>query len=61
MADMKVTIAERDIGDFYQMVRDYSLQRGNTFHYLWNELKQRYPNIAKNYDDCEDIQELINK
>jgi len=53
MADIQVTIAERDIGDFYQMVRDYSLQRGNTFHYLWNELKQRFPDIAKNYGDNE--------
>ena len=51
MADLHVIIAERDLGDFYQMVRDYSLQRGNTFHYLLNELKQHYPHIAKNYGD----------
>ena len=53
MENLTIEIPERDIGDFYQMVREYSLNRGNTFHYLWNELKQRFPNMAKNYGDNE--------
>lgn len=47
MADLRVTIAERDLGDFYRMLRDFRRNRGNTFAYLQIELEQRYPKLKE--------------
>jgi hypothetical protein len=49
MADLRVTIAEHDLGDFYQMLRDFRRNRGNTFAYLQIELEQRYPKLKERY------------
>ena len=49
MADLRVIIAERDLGDFYQMLRDYRRHRGNTFAYLQIEMEQRYPKLKERY------------
>ena len=49
MADLRVTIAERDLGDFYRMLRDFRRNRGNTFAYLQIELEQRYPKLKERY------------
>lgn len=51
MADLRVTIAERDLGDFYRMLRDFRRNRGNTFAYLQIELEQRYPKLKERYGD----------
>lgn len=49
MADLRVTIAERDLGDFYRMLRDNRRNRGNTFAYLQIELEQRYLKQKERY------------
>lgn len=48
-----MTIAERDIGDFYRMVRDYRRNRGNTFVYLQTDLEERYPKLKEKFGDDE--------
>ena len=50
MADIQVTIAEHDIGDFYRMLRDFRWNRGNTFAYLQTEIEKRYPKLKERYD-----------
>ncbi len=54
MADLRVTIAERDLGDFYRMLRDFRRNRGNTFAYLQIELEQRYPKLKERYGDSSE-------
>lgn len=49
--DFRLTIAEQDLPDFYYMVRWFTKNVGNTFHYLWIYLRKRYPNIAEAYGD----------
>lgn len=55
MSDLRVTIAERDIGDFYRMVRDYRRNRGNTFAYLQLDLEERYPQLKEKYGTEETV------
>ena len=50
-SDLPLTINYEDMGDFYYMVRWFSKEKGNTFHYLWNFLKHQYPQIAQAYGD----------
>lgn len=54
MADLRVTIAERDLGDFYRMLRDFRRNRGNTFAYLQIELEERYPKLKERYGDTHE-------
>lgn len=51
MSDLRINIAERDIGDFYRMLRDYRRNRGNTFAYLQIDLEERYPKLKERYGD----------
>jgi hypothetical protein len=51
MADLQVKIAERDVPDFYRMLRDFRRERGNTFGYLEKELEKMYPKLKKQYED----------
>lgn len=36
-----------DVGDLIVMLNDYALNRGNTFTYILNRLKRKYPDIAE--------------
>ena len=54
MADLRVTIAEHDLGDFYRMLRDFRRNRGNTFAYLQIELEHRYPKLKERYGDSSE-------
>ena len=49
--DMLVTVSEQDLRDFYYMVRWYSQNVGNTFHYLWRYMRKHYPKMAETYGD----------
>lgn len=49
MVELQVTIAGRDLGDFYQMLRDYRRNRGNTFAYLQIEIEKRCPKLKEQY------------
>ena len=51
MADLQVKIAERDVPDFYRMLRDFRRERGNTFGYMEKELEKMYPKLKKKYED----------
>lgn len=46
---MKIEIAERDIPDFYCMLRDNQRNRGNTFVYLQQELEALYIDLLYPY------------
>jgi hypothetical protein len=48
---LTVKIGGQDIPDFYYMVRWFTKNKGNTFCYLWKELKKMYPEIAQSYGD----------
>ena len=50
-ADLQVKIAERDVPDFYRMLRDFRRERGNTFGYMEKELEKMYPKLKKQYED----------
>lgn len=49
--DLQLTISERDLEDFYMMVRWFTKNIGNTFHYLWRYLRKRYQKMAEAYGD----------
>ena len=51
MANLKIEIAERDIGDFYGMLRDFSKNRGNTFVYIEKSIERAYPKLKERYGD----------
>ena len=55
MSDLQVTIAQRDLGDFYRMLRDFRRNHGNTFVYLQQEIEKMYPKLKERY--AEGIQE----
>ena len=50
---MIIEIANRDIGDFFFMVRWFTLNKGNTFANIYQQMKKEYPDIAKSYGDNE--------
>lgn len=52
---MTVEIIPQDIGDFYYMVRWFTMNKGNTFAVLYQQLKTEYPEIAKAYGDTDDV------
>ena len=49
MDDLQVTIASRDLGDFYRMLRDFRRNRGNTFVYLQLYIEEHYPKLKERY------------
>ena len=51
MENLTVTIAGRDLGDFYRMLRDFKHNRGNTFVYLQRHLEELYPKLKERYGD----------
>lgn len=51
MENLTVTIAQRDLGDFYRMLRDFKRNRGNTFVYLQQEIEKMYPKLKERYGD----------
>lgn len=42
---VKIEINERDVGDLMVMLMDFGRNRGNTFAYILNELKQKYATL----------------
>lgn len=42
---VNIEIREKDVGDLMVMLMDFKKNRGNTFTYILNELKQRYSTL----------------
>ena len=50
---VNIEIREKDVGDLMVMLMDFRKNRGNTFTYILNELKQRYPALYERLSEPE--------
>ena len=51
---LNIIIPGQDVADFYQMLRDFRRNRGNTFAYLQIELEERFPKLKEQYGNTSE-------